>query len=186
MLLSIKNYDVITYVYYVYYGLGSNGRWIKMNQNPSLAQVDHTTLSNMGTNTHAQIDAFINSSAQPKGLATLDSNRKVNANQIPSLAITSTQSVSTIAQPDALANVQEGDVVLVTNDTTPANNGSYIYNGSSWSTLSLYVNGTALSALTDVNLGVLATGNLLTYDSVCSKWKNTDALPDNTLWLNGV
>ena len=31
-----------------------------------------------------------------------------------------------------------GDIALVINDSTSSNNGSYIYNGSGWSTLALY------------------------------------------------
>ena len=57
----------------------------------------------------------------------------------------------------------------------------HIYNGSSWSTLPLYVNSTTLSALTDANLGVLSNGHLLAYSG--TKWVNTDALPDNTLFI---
>ena len=43
------------------------------------------------------------------------------------------------------------------------------------------MNSTTLSALTDVNLGVLTTENLLVYSG--TKWVNTDALPDNTLFI---
>ena len=37
-------------------------------------QIDHTTLSNIGTNTHSQIDSFISSLNQASGIAPLNSN----------------------------------------------------------------------------------------------------------------
>ena len=48
-------------------------------------QIDHTTLSNIGTHTHSQIDTFISSEGQPSGLATLDSTSKLSSSQIPTL-----------------------------------------------------------------------------------------------------
>jgi len=41
------------------------------------AQIDHTTLSNIGTNTHSAIDTFIGSKAGASGLASLDGSSKV-------------------------------------------------------------------------------------------------------------
>jgi hypothetical protein len=41
------------------------------------AQINHTTLSNIGTNTHAQIDTFIASKAAASGLASLNGSTKV-------------------------------------------------------------------------------------------------------------
>ena len=37
--------------------------------------------------------------------------------------------------------------------------------------------------MTDVTVTSVANGNLLIHDSVSGKWKNTDALPDNTLFI---
>lgn len=48
------------------------------------AQINHTTLSNIGTNTHAQIDTFIASKAQANGIASLDAAGKLDSAQIPS------------------------------------------------------------------------------------------------------
>ena len=83
-----KNSDVLSYVYY---GFGSNGRWIKMNQNPSLSQVDHTTLSNIGTTTHANIDLFIASKSQSNGLCALDADTKVPTANIPTKLTTTNE-----------------------------------------------------------------------------------------------
>ena len=41
------------------------------------AQIDHTKLSNKGTNTHATIDSFISSKAQASGLSSLDAGGRV-------------------------------------------------------------------------------------------------------------
>lgn len=46
------------------------------------AQINHTTLSNIGTNTHAQIDTFIASKAAASGIASLDSNTRVPDSQL--------------------------------------------------------------------------------------------------------
>jgi len=41
------------------------------------AQINHTGLSNIGTNTHAQLDTFVSSKAAASGLASLDGSSKV-------------------------------------------------------------------------------------------------------------
>ena len=66
-----------------------------------------------------------------------------------------------------------GDVAIVTNDITPSNNNSYIYNGTSWSTLSTYIQPSNISSLSDVHLTSITNNNILKYDSTSSKWINT-------------
>ena len=63
-------------------------------------------------------------------------NRWTNKSVTHILNVTTVQ---TIAQRNSLTGMNTGDVCIVVNDSTSTNNGSYIYNGSSWSTLSLYV-----------------------------------------------
>lgn len=49
----------------------------------SLSSISHTSLSNIGTNTHAQIDTFMASKGNANGLATLDSGGKIPTTQLP-------------------------------------------------------------------------------------------------------
>jgi hypothetical protein len=135
-------------------------------------QIDHTTLANIGTNTHAQIDSFIASKSNANGLAALDSNGQLVLSQIPSIALTTVNVVATIAERNALTGILTGDVVIVTGDPISSNDGSYIYNGTGWSTLSVYIQPTNLSSLTDVSEGTLADGNLLEYSASLGKWTN--------------
>lgn len=64
------------------------------------------------------------------GVATLDGNGKVLTTQLPALAISSTQVVETKAEMLALTNVQEGDVVIVTEESN-----TYIHNGGDTKTI---------------------------------------------------
>ena len=51
-------------------------------------QIDHTTLSNIGNNSHAEIGSFISSAGQASGLAMLNSNSKLLLSELPALSIT--------------------------------------------------------------------------------------------------
>ena len=64
-----------------------------------------------------------------------------------------------------------GDIALVINDSTSSNNGSYIYNGSGWSTLALYNTIGMLSNLSDVTLSSLSVNQSLKWNG--SKWINS-------------
>ena len=131
--------------------LDSNGKV----SSPNILQIDHASLSNIGTNTHAQIDAFISSKDQNNGLALLDTSDKITASKIPAIALVSVSVVNTITYRDNLT-VQSSDVAIVTSDSTPSNNASYIYNGNSWSQLTVYIQPANLSGLTDVTIGTLS------------------------------
>ena len=64
-----------------------------------------------------------------------------------------------------------GHIELVINDTTSSNNGSYVYNGSGWSTLTLYTAIGMLSNLSDVTLSTLSVNQILTWNG--TKWTNS-------------
>ena len=57
-----------------------------------------------------------------------------------------------------------GDIALVINDSTSFNSGSYIQNGSGWSTLALYNTIGMLSNLSDVTLSSLAIKQILKWN----------------------
>jgi hypothetical protein len=78
------------------------------------------------------------------GVATLNSIGKINASQVPAMAITETYVVADIPARNALVigslsgQVQTGDVSVVTNatsDTGLPGGASYIYTGSAWQQL---------------------------------------------------
>ena len=69
---------------------------------------------------------------------------------------------------------------------TPTNNQLLQYNTSSGKWINATVSSsTALSSLTDCGIDTpnLATKPILYYDSTSSKWKNTDSLQDNILFI---
>lgn len=72
------------------------------------------------------------------GVAELDSNGLIPNHHIPPLALTKPYVVQTIAARDALTGINTGDVAIVVNDPTPANNGNYIYDADLPSWIGLY------------------------------------------------
>ena len=64
--------------------------------------IDHTALTNIRSKRHSQIDTFISSKAQNSGLASLDSNDKLTATQIPAIALVSVNVVNATADRDKL------------------------------------------------------------------------------------
>jgi hypothetical protein len=71
------------------------------------------------------------------GVAELDANGLIPNHHLPPLALSKPYVVNTIAERDALT-VEMGDVAIVTNDPTPANNGNYIYDADAPSWIKLY------------------------------------------------
>ena len=102
-----------------------DGKWGNIAQIP---------ISNIPDIPQSKITNFLSSIGNANGLASLYANGKLNTNQIPSLAIETVTTVQTVADRNNLINVDMGDIALVINDSTSSNNGSYIYNGSGWST----------------------------------------------------
>lgn len=106
------------------------------------AELDN--VSGLTGNVQTQLDAKIPSTEKgaANGVATLDANSKIPSAQLPAIAITDVFSVADIAARDALTigtgdgEVQEGDVVLVTDASADANitsgAASYIYDGSAY------------------------------------------------------
>lgn len=72
------------------------------------------------------------------GVAELDANGLIPNHHIPPLALTKPYVVQTIADRDALTGINTGDVAIVVNDPTPANNGNYIYDSDGPSWIALY------------------------------------------------
>ncbi|MFH1981760.1 MAG: hypothetical protein ABIL58_07945 [Pseudomonadota bacterium] len=77
-------------------------------------QISHAALSAIGSNSHAQIDAFIGSRAAANGLATLDANG--NLQQLPGI-VTATPTANAIALATASAKLDAW--VSVASETVP-------------------------------------------------------------------
>ena len=78
----------------------------------------------------SEIRNFIDSKAQPNGLASLGADGKIPQSQIPAIAITDVYVVANIVARDALV-VQTGDVAKVS-DAGSGYPQTYIYDGSIW------------------------------------------------------
>ena len=72
------------------------------------------------------------------GVAELDANGLIPNHHIPPLALSKPYVVNTIADRDALTGINTGDVAIVTSDSTPSNNGNYIYDDTIPSWIALY------------------------------------------------
>ncbi len=72
------------------------------------------------------------------GVAELDANGLIPNHHIPPLALTKPYVVNTIADRDALTGINTGDVAIVTSDSTPSNNGNYIYDSDAPGWIALY------------------------------------------------
>ena len=119
---------------YVYYGLGSNGRWIKLNA--------------------------------------------VTANGSSSLQDLSDVSVSNPSNDQVLIYTTASSL----NKWTPYTISGATFNDTN-KTITISAGSSALSGLSDCTITTPANGNLLIYNSTSSKWINTDAIPDNTLFI---
>jgi hypothetical protein len=94
------------------------------------------------------------------GVAELDANGLIPADHLPPLALSTPYVVETIAERDALTGIETGDIAIVTDDTTPANNGNYIYDTESTTWIKLY---SAESPVVSVN-GLVGSLTLVTGD----------------------
>lgn len=103
----------------------------------------HTSLTDIGTNTHAQIDTFIASKGNANGLATLDAGGKVPVSQLPN-SIMQYQGAwnATTNTPTLADGTGDAGDVYITNVAGTQNLGSgsitfeigdwVIYNGTIW------------------------------------------------------
>lgn len=98
---------------------------------------------------------------QANGVAELDANGLIPNHHIPPLALTKPYVVNTIADRDALTGINTGDVAIVTNDPTPANNGNYIYDSDTPGWIALYNSTSPISSVNgQVGAVTLYTGDI--------------------------
>ena len=95
------------------------------------------------------------------GVAELDSNGLIPNHHIPPLALTKPYVVNTIADRDALTGINTGDVAIVVDDPTPANNGNYIYDSDTPGWIALYNSTSPISSVNgQVGAVTLYTGDI--------------------------
>ena len=95
------------------------------------------------------------------GVAELDANGLIPNHHIPPLALTKPYVVQTIAERDALTGINTGDVAIVVNDPTPANNGNYIYDSDAPGWIALYNSTSPVSSVNDqIGAVTLYTGDI--------------------------
>ena len=95
------------------------------------------------------------------GVAELDANGLIPNHHIPPLALTKPYVVQTIAERDALTGINTGDVAIVVNDPTPANNGNYIYDSDAPGWIALYNSTSPVSSVNgQIGAVTLYTGDV--------------------------
>jgi hypothetical protein len=95
------------------------------------------------------------------GVAELDANGLIPNHHIPPLALTKPYVVQTIAERDALTGINTGDVAIVVNDPTPANNGNYIYDSDAPGWIALYNSTSPVSSVNgQIGAVTLYTGDI--------------------------
>lgn len=95
------------------------------------------------------------------GVAELDANGLIPNHHIPPLALTKPYVVQTIAERDALTGINTGDVAIVVDDPTPANNGNYIYDEDVPSWIALYNSTSPISSVNgQIGAVTLYTGDI--------------------------
>jgi hypothetical protein len=95
------------------------------------------------------------------GVAELDANGLIPNHHIPPLALTKPYVVQTIAERNALTGINTGDVAIVVNDPTPANNGNYIYDSDAPGWIALYNSTSPVSSVNDqIGAVTLYTGDI--------------------------
>ena len=141
-----------------------DGKW--RQQTPASGVTDHTLLSNIGTNTHAQIDTHI---ATGSPIHFLQSEISITESQVSDL------------QPYLLniTNESIGDLSDVAIGSPVALNSVIKWNGTSWVPAVDLTGGspviggaTSLNGLTDVSLGSpITNGYALVYNSTTQMWE---------------
>lgn len=182
--------------------------WAQINKSTSniadITTKSHTALTDIGSNTHAQIDTFISSKGANSGLAMLDSGGKVPYSELPSsiMSYLGTWSAATNTPTLADGTGDAGDV-YVCNAAGTLNLGSgsltfaigdwCIYNGTIWqkslnSNAVTSVNGytgTIILVKSDIGLANVTNDAQLKIASNLSDLNNTTTAKTN-LSLNNV
>jgi hypothetical protein len=164
----------------------------------AVTQTQIEYLSNVSSDIQGQIDDKLDASEKgaANGIAELDANSKIPSSQLPAIAITEVFVAADITARDALTigsgdgEIQEGDVVIVTDASDDANitsgSASYIYDGSAYQLLKagdevLSVNGeTGAVTLNPDHLDDSATTNKFTTQAEIDKLAGIEAGADVT------
>ena len=167
------------------------------------ANISHTELSDIGSNTHTQLDTFVNSKGQNNGLATLDSGGKVPISQLPNSILTYEGTWDASANTPVLSDGvgTTGMVYLVSvAGTQDLGSGSItffegdwiIYNGSIWqrstnSNAVLSVNSqTGIVVLDADDVSDAATTNKFTTQADIARLSNTSGTNTGDITLSGA
>ena len=113
--------------------------------------ISHTLISDIGTNSHTQIDTFISSKGALDGLATLD-----GAGKVPNIQLSDVLSVTDLSTYSSISGV--GTTAILSTITSPSNNQVLSWSGTDWINQSLSASMSLYSNLDST--GILTGGTL--------------------------